>query len=155
MIKRQQQRIGCQTNILRNEHMTTTSCYHFTTYLPVYESSNTHVQSHAISAIPPLLYTHTHTHSTMQVRKERRRGITTLFEMLNVVCSKDVNIPQEYQVMIRNVHFGDTRYDLTPVTTKWLPNDHTEEQTTTRPTRTITATHYTALTQYTFALRNG
>jgi hypothetical protein len=30
----------------------------------------------------------------MQVRKERRRGIAKLFEMLNVVCSADVNIPK-------------------------------------------------------------
>ena len=52
-----------------------------------------------------------------------------LFEMLNVVCSKDVNIPQVAFVMICDVHFGDTRYDLTPVRSKWLPNDHTEEQT--------------------------
>jgi hypothetical protein len=63
--------------------------------------------------------------------------------------------------MICDVHFGDTRYDLTPAIGKWLPNDHTEEQitttkTTTRTvTRTITAPHYTALTQNTFALRNG
>jgi hypothetical protein len=34
-----------------------------------------------------------------------------LFEMLNVVCSKDVNIPQVAFVMICDVHFGDTRYD--------------------------------------------
>jgi hypothetical protein len=56
------------------------------------------------------------------------------------------------------VHFGDTRYELTPANVKWLPNDHPEEHTTTKTrtvTRTITATHYTALTQYTFALRNG
>ena len=33
--------------------------------------------------------------------------------------------------MIRDVHFGDTRYDLTPAIPKWLPNDHTEEQYTT------------------------
>ena len=31
--------------------------------------------------------------------------------------------------MICDVHFGDTRYDLTPAMEKWLPNDHTEEQT--------------------------
>ena len=31
--------------------------------------------------------------------------------------------------MICDVHFGDTRNDLTPATVKWLPNDHTEEQT--------------------------
>ena len=62
--------------------------------------------------------------------------------------------------MICDVHFGDTRNDITPAIPKWLPNNHPEEQqTTTRTirsvTRTITATHYTALTQYTFALRNG
>ena len=62
--------------------------------------------------------------------------------------------------MICDVHFGDTRNDITPARSKWLPNDHTEEQTTTKTTtrsvtRTITATHYTALTQYTFALLNG
>jgi hypothetical protein len=61
--------------------------------------------------------------------------------------------------MICDVHFGDTRYDITPASVKGLPNDHTEEQTTTKTTtktttRTIRATHYTALTQYTFALRN-
>jgi hypothetical protein len=62
--------------------------------------------------------------------------------------------------MICDVHFGDTRNDITPETLKWLPNDHTEEQTTTKTTtrtvtRTITATHFTALTQYTFALPNS
>ena len=62
--------------------------------------------------------------------------------------------------MICDVHFGDTRNDITPANFKWLPNDHTEEQYTTKistrtVTRTITATLYTALTQYTFALRNG
>ena len=77
--------------------MTPTSCSSLTLYYPVKESPNTHVQSHSISAIPPLL-PHTHTHSTMQVRKERRRGITTLFEMLNVVCSADVNNPQDYSM---------------------------------------------------------
>ena len=33
--------------------------------------------------------------------------------------------------MICDVHFGDTRNDITPATIKWLPNDHTEEQYTT------------------------
>ena len=51
MIKRQQVLNGCQTTILRNKHMTTTSCYHFTLYLPVEESPNTHFQSHSISVI--------------------------------------------------------------------------------------------------------
>ena len=50
---------GCQTTILRNKHMTITSCSRLTLYHPVKESPNTH--SHAISAIPPLL-PHTHTH---------------------------------------------------------------------------------------------
>ena len=33
--------------------------------------------------------------------------------------------------MICDVHFGDTRNDMTPANPKWLPNDHTEEQYTT------------------------
>ena len=33
--------------------------------------------------------------------------------------------------MICDVHFGDTRYDLTPAIMKRLPNNHPEEQTTT------------------------
>jgi hypothetical protein len=41
--------------------------------------------------------------------------------------------------MICDVHFGDTRYDYTPAILKWLPNDHTEEQSTTKTTtRTVT-----------------
>jgi hypothetical protein len=58
-----------------------------------------------------------------------RSGIAKLFEMLNVVCSADVNIPHLSLFMICDVHFGDTRNDITPATVKWLPNDHTEEQT--------------------------
>jgi hypothetical protein len=35
-----------------------------------------------------------------------------LVEMLNVVCSADVNIPQFiYDFLICDVHFGDTRND--------------------------------------------
>ena len=34
-------------------------------------------------------------------------------------------------LMICDVHFGDTRNDITPAITKWLPNNHTEEQYTT------------------------
>jgi hypothetical protein len=49
--------------------------------------------------------------------------------MLNVVCSADVNIPKMITFMICDVHFGDTRNDITPASGKWLPNDHTEEQT--------------------------
>jgi hypothetical protein len=65
----------------------------------------------------------------MQVRKEIRRGITKLFETLNVVCSADVDIPHDGSTMICDVHFGDMRNDLTPARSKWLPNNHTEEQT--------------------------
>ena len=32
--------------------------------------------------------------------------------------------------MICDVHFGDTRNDITPAIVKWLPNNHPEEQTT-------------------------
>jgi hypothetical protein len=32
--------------------------------------------------------------------------------------------------MICDVHFGDTRNDITPATIKWLPNNHPEEQRT-------------------------
>ena len=39
--------------------------------------------------------------------------------------------------MICDVHFGDTRYDYTPATKKWLPNDHTEEQYTTNKTHRL------------------
>jgi hypothetical protein len=31
--------------------------------------------------------------------------------------------------MICDLHFGDTHNDLTPVKCKWLPNDHSKEQT--------------------------
>ena len=33
--------------------------------------------------------------------------------------------------MICDVHFGDTRNDITPAKRKWLPNNYPEEQTTT------------------------
>ena len=58
-----------------------------------------------------------------------RSGNAKLLEMLNVVCSADVNIPLICDFMICDVHFGDTRNDITPATPKWLPNDHPEEQT--------------------------
>ena len=130
MIKRQQGGNGCQTTILRNKHMTTRNCYYFTrTFLC--KSRLTHIFNHTRYPLSPPLLLHTRTHSTMQVRKEIGRGIANLLEMFNVVCSKDVNIPHAVEYMICDVHFGDTRYDLTPVRQKWLPNDHTEEQTTT------------------------
>ena len=84
------------------------------TYLPV-KNHLTHIFNRTRYPLFPLLLLHTRTHSTMQVRKERRRGITKLFEMLNVVCSADVNIPNPRKHMICDVHFGDTRNDITPV----------------------------------------
>ena len=76
------------------------------------------------SPLPP-----SHTHLTMQVSKEGKK----VLEMSIVVCSADVNSPQLTKAsMICDVHFGDTRNDLTPAIGKWLPNNHTEERTTTR-----------------------
>jgi hypothetical protein len=70
MIKRQQLVNGCQTTILRNKHMTTRSCSRLPLYIPVEESTNT--QSHAISAIPPLLPpTHTFDDAGEEVEKKR------------------------------------------------------------------------------------
>jgi hypothetical protein len=85
-------------------------------------------------------------------------GVTSFSSLFVFVCSDEEIAHEILTSMICDVHFGDTRYDLTPATSKWLPNDNTEEHTTTKTrtmTRTITATHYIALTQYTFALRNG
>ena len=93
--------------------MTTTSCSKLTLYLPVEESPNTHLTSHPISAISLLLpHTHTFDDAGKEGRKEgKKERYCKVFEMLNVVCSADVNIPQDASSMICDVHFGDTRYD--------------------------------------------
>jgi hypothetical protein len=47
------------------------------------------------------------------------------------VCSDEEITHNRTCSMIFDVHFGDTRYDLTPAKKKRLPNDHIEEQYTT------------------------
>jgi hypothetical protein len=118
---------GCQTTILRSKHMTTRNCYYFTrTFLC--KSRLTHIFNHTrYSLFHPLLL-HTRTHSTMQVRKERRRGITKLFEMLNGVCSADVNIPQCHGLWYATC-ISETRAMIKRQWLKRLPNNYPEEQT--------------------------
>jgi len=42
-------------------------------------------------------------------------------------------------LMICDVHFGDTRYDITPASLKWLPNNYPEEQT--QPNNKLSVLH--------------
>jgi hypothetical protein len=48
-----------------------------------------------------------------------------------VVCSAEEITHKVLEYMICDVHFGDTRNELTPARYKWLSNNHSEEQTTT------------------------
>ena len=48
-----------------------------------------------------------------------------------VVCSDEEITHNNFMDMICDAHFGDTRNDLPPAKKKQLPNNHSEEQTTT------------------------
>ena len=52
-----------------------------------------------------------------------------LFVLL-LLCSDEEITHELDQYMICDVHFGDTRNDITPANNKRLPNNHPEEQQT-------------------------
>jgi hypothetical protein len=68
--------------------------------------------------------------TTMQVRCKEWVGVITFSSLFVFVRSDEERTHIVLYHMICDVHFGDTRYDLTPAICKWLPNDHPEEQHT-------------------------